>query len=839
MNPNVKQNKSKSQDKPETSGISDKTIQARDQLFHAVAQQSSDIILLVNREAVVMYENDAVERILGFKADQRIGNKVFDYVHPDDVVFIKDAFNLLFADENAPVQKREVRVQDIQGNWHIFEAGAIHLKQKDFIEGVVVNLRDITERKRAEKAQRESEARLHEREERYRNILDNMEEVYYEIDLKGRMTFFNSTAVRKLGYSENEMMGMKFRHYVEKESHQKVFDAFHTVFLTGEPIQGVDWEIISKTGERIPVECSISLMRDPCGNPVGFRGIIRDVAERKRAEEKLHREEQRFRALADQSADIIVIVSRKGIITYENNAVEKVLGYKPEERIGGGLFDLVHPDDLKYLTELAIKIAKDVNAPHLRSEMRIRHRDGGWRFFEVTGTSLISQGKIEAGIVNLRDITERKLAEDALRKSEARYREREERYRNILDNMEEAYYEVDLKGNLTFFNAAAVMNLGYADKLMMGLNFREYLDDENASRVFEAYHKVFLTGEPIKGIDWELITKESGKIPVESSITLIRDVRGNPVGFRGIIRDITERKQAEEALRESEEKFRNLTETAQDAIVTINMTGMITYANPAAKALARGKAVVGMALKDFLPPDSVEHHYDQIFDLLSKGFSETLSYESKIMRSPGDDPLYFDVKSSTLWNRGEPSGILLVARDATERKRTEEEIRMMAIIDPMTGLLNRRGFISLSEQQMKTAVRACKKMLLFFIDLDGLKLINDTWGHEEGDRALKRTSIILKNTFRDSDIVARLGGDEFAALVYDSPELPEVIMRRLQCRTDEECAASDLPYIISMSIGVADYDPSVPCSIHELIYEADQLMYNQKKSKKKAGKYPV
>ncbi|MCU0408507.1 MAG: penicillin acylase family protein [Bacteroidales bacterium] len=364
---------------------------------------------------------------------------------------------------------------------------------------------------------------------------------------------------------------------------------------------------------------------------------------------------------------------------------------------------------------MAIKIAKDVNAPHLRSEMRLRHRDGDWRIFEITGSSLINNGKIEAGIVNLRDITERKQAEDALRKSEARHREREERYRNILDNMEEAYYEVDLKGDLTFFNAAAVMNLGYTDKLLMGLNFREYVDEENASKVFEAYNRVFITGESVKGVDWELISKESGKIPVESSISLIRDVKGKPVGFRGIIRDITERKRAEEALRESEEKFRNLTETAQDAIVTINMNGMITYANPAAKALAEGMAVVGMALKDFLPPDSVEHYYDQIFDLLSRGFSETLSYESKIIRTRGDYPLYFDVKSSTLWNRGEPSGILLVARDATDRKRTEEEIRRMAVIDTMTGLYNRRGFISLAEQQIKTAIRADKKMLLFNI----------------------------------------------------------------------------------------------------------------------------
>jgi len=839
MKANIKHNKSKLPGKPETIRELEEKLQAEGQLFQAIAQQSSDIILVVNREAVVIYENDAVERILGFKTEERIGSKVFDHVHPDDLNFITDTFNLLFTDENVPAQQSEVRVRDVNGTWHVFEVGASNLKERDFAEAIVVNLRDITERKRAEKALRESDARHHEREERYRSILDNMEEAYYEIDLKGNMTFFNTTAVRKLGYTKNEMMGMNFHQYVERDSHQKVFDAFHKVFLTGEPIKGVDWEIISKTGEKIPVESSISLIRDAQGNPVGFRGIIRDVADRKRADEKLRREEQRFRALAEQSADIIVIVNRKGIITYENRTIEGALGYKPEERIGGGLFDLVHPDDLKYLTEMALKIAKDINAPHLRSEIRLRHKDGDWRIFEVTGSSLINNGKIEAGIVNLRDITKRKQAEDALRTSETRHREREERYRNILDNMEEAYYEVDLKGNLTFFNAAAVTNLGYTDNLMMGLNFREYVDDENASKVFEAYNRVFLTGESIKGLDWELISKESGKIPVESSISLIRDVKGKAVGFRGIIRDITERKRAEEALRESEEKFRNLTETAQDAIVTINMNGMITYANPAAKALAEGVAVVGMALKDFLPPDSVEHYYDQIFDLLSRGFSETLSYESKIIRTRGDYPLYFDVKSSTLWNRGEPSGILLVARDATDRKRTEEEIRMMAVVDTMTGLYNRRGFISLAEQQIKTAIRADKKMLLFFIDLDGLKFINDTWGHEEGDRTLKRTSIILKNTFRDSDIVARLGGDEFAALVFDSPELPEVILKRLHSRTDDENAASDLPYKISMSIGVADYDPSVSCSIHELMSRADQLMYNQKKGKKQAGKYPV
>ena len=340
----------------------------------------------------------------------------------------------------------------------------------------------------------------------------------------------------------------------------------------------------------------------------------------------------------------------------------------------------------------------------------------------------------------------------------------------------------------------------------------------------------------VTGFDWEFIRKDGAKRYIEASASLLNNLAGKSTGFRGIIRDITERKRTEEALHDSEVKLRYLTEIAQDAIVTTNMKGLITYANPAAEALAAGISIIGMDMRDFLPPDSAEHQAS-ILALFNSGFPETLSYESKIQRPQDNHPLYFDVRSSGLLNRGEPSGFLFIARDATERRRTEEEIRLMAIIDTLTGLYNRRGFITLAEQQMKTALRARNKLLLFFIDLDGLKFINDTLGHEEGDNAIKRTSAILKRTFRDSDIITRLGGDEFAVLVADNVELPEVIMKRLQRKTDDENAVSDIPYQISMSIGVADYDPSAPCSIHELMSRADELMYQQKKEKKQTREY--
>ena len=142
----------------------------------------------------------------------------------------------------------------------------------------------------------------------------------------------------------------------------------------------------------------------------------------KRTEEKLQFEEQRFRAFVENSSDIIVLVNLEGTITYINPAVETVLGFKPEERIGAKGFELVHPKDMKLLTDSFRTLTRDTKSPVIQGEMRLRHKDGSWRTLEAAGSNLVSNNVVEAVIVNYRDITERKKAEDALKESEKRYR---------------------------------------------------------------------------------------------------------------------------------------------------------------------------------------------------------------------------------------------------------------------------------------------------------------------------------------------------------------------------------------------------------------------------------
>ena len=566
---------------------------------------------------------------------------------------------------------------------------------------------------------------------------------------------------------------------------------------------------------------------------------------RRKAEELLKDSEDLYHLLADHMKDQIWLFDLNLKIKYVSPSVEKLTGYDLDELMNIPLEKLLTKKSFdKAMKFFSAEMTKALAAPGnyilKRSlELELCSRDGRMIWTENTFSFIRDEhGQPVSILCEGRDITERRRAEKALRESEARHRRSEERYRNILDNMEEAYYEVDLKGDLTFFNATAMTNLGYSNDEMMGMNFRKYVDKENEQKVFEAFHRVFLTGEPSMGVDWELISKNGEKKPIESSISLMKDANGNPVGFRGIIRDITERKRAEEALRESERKFRSLTETAQDIILTIDMKGIITYANPAAASMAGSNDLVGKVLRDFISPEVVNQHLEML-DKHRGGFTATMSYESQIPAGDHGGSIYFDVKSTTLFYHGRPSGVLIIARDSTERKRTEEQIRLLAIVDTLTGLFNRRGFITLTEQQLKTAYRTEKKQLLFFIDLDGLKVINDTYGHDEGDRALQKTAKILKQTFRESDIIGRLGGDEFAVLVVDDDELQKNILKRLKERIKEESTVSDVSYKISMSIGVAEYDPTRPCKVEELMLEADRLMYIQKKEKKQSGEYPV
>jgi diguanylate cyclase (GGDEF)-like protein/PAS domain S-box-containing protein len=178
--------------------------------------------------------------------------------------------------------------------------------------------------------------------------------------------------------------------------------------------------------------------------------------------------------------------------------------------------------------------------------------------------------------------------------------------------------------------------------------------------------------------------------------------------------------------------------------------------------------------------------------------------------------------------RDTPRELVVVSRDITERKLQEERLRDLAILDELTGLYNRRGFMALATQHLKQAKRAKRRALLLFADLNDLKRINDTHGHADGDRAIITAAEVLNRTFRDSDVVARIGGDEFAILAVEADtESVEAIKARLQSALDA-ANRGNKQYEVSVSVGIVPYDPDTHSTVEELMEFADREMYTHK-----------
>jgi diguanylate cyclase (GGDEF)-like protein/PAS domain S-box-containing protein len=300
----------------------------------------------------------------------------------------------------------------------------------------------------------------------------------------------------------------------------------------------------------------------------------------------------------------------------------------------------------------------------------------------------------------------------------------------------------------------------------------------------------------------------------------------------------TDLRKAEGSLRESEERSRALVEQAAVGVAEIEIhTSRFITVN------RRLCEMVGRTEEEMLTTTfhAITHPADAPLDeekraLLLAGKIRQYSREKRYLRKDGGI-VWVNITISPLWKRGEKSGRnMIVVEDITERKRMEAEMREMSLRDLLTELYNRRGFITLAEQQIKAANRAKRPLQLTFIDLDRLKWINDTLGHEKGDRVLIDTAHLLRQTFRESDIIARLGGDEFAILSIDSGDKNhENVSQRLQQHIDAYNSKESRLYKLSMSWGTVVYHPDSPVSLDQLLSAADELMYTQKRAKSHRG----
>lgn len=291
--------------------------------------------------------------------------------------------------------------------------------------------------------------------------------------------------------------------------------------------------------------------------------------------------------------------------------------------------------------------------------------------------------------------------------------------------------------------------------------------------------------------------------------------------------EIDKRKQAEEALRKSEEKYRTLVESTQDSIYLVDRNHKYLFINK--KHISRmgfiGDEYLGHAYSEFHSPDETKWFVENVNKVFNTGRS--IRHEHKSLR---DGRYFLQTLSPVRKSDGTITAVTIISKDINEIKRMEEKLRNLSLTDALTGLYNRRGFFTLVEQLLKLSKRQKTGTFMLYADVDNLKDINDTFGHQEGDLALIEIANILKKNFRESDIIARIGGDEFVAIpVGTAGDTIEIITARLQKSFEIYNEERNCSYKLSLSVGTAYYDPERPCSIDELLIQGDKLMYERKR----------
>jgi diguanylate cyclase (GGDEF)-like protein/PAS domain S-box-containing protein len=278
----------------------------------------------------------------------------------------------------------------------------------------------------------------------------------------------------------------------------------------------------------------------------------------------------------------------------------------------------------------------------------------------------------------------------------------------------------------------------------------------------------------------------------------------------------------------SRDRYLDLYDFAPVGYFTLSQKGLILQANLTSAALlgVGRRALLKVPFSHFILPDDQDVYYFHRQEVLDTRTRQ--SCDLRLVKQDGT-PFYARLESTVAQDVDGNDQFRVTITDITARKRAEEALRALSLVDELTGLYNRRGFLTLGKQQLKLAGRTKKKMLLLFADTDDLKRINDTLGHPQGDQALIDIAHVLRETFRESDIIARIGGDEFVVLAPETDHAnPEILAARLQRNLEAYNASGDRPYRLSLSVGVARYAPQHPCYIDELLAQADRLMYEQK-----------
>lgn len=543
-------------------------------------------------------------------------------------------------------------------------------------------------------------------------------------------------------------------------------------------------------------------------------------------------DDPRFRAVFENTAVGLAILDVEGRLVRSNPALCEMLGYAEAELRGMTLGDLVHPEDAADDRAVLVELAGG-GRDHFQVERRYARRDGGFFWGHVT-VSPLREAAPPSAVVAIKDITRRKLAEEALKESE-------ERFRTLVENAADAFFVHDFEGRILDVNRRACESLGYDREELLSMRVTDVGMDFSPEDMAGLWDRV-VPGGPVT-VEGTHRRKDGTTFPVE--VRVGRFETGGRRLMLALARDVTGRKKAEAALQESERRFRQLFENFTDALFIHDERGRFVDCNrEACRVLGYereellGLSVGDVTVRVLSDEERRAREGDTLWERVMRSEPGSIvGFDRNELRRKDGTTFPVEVGVGAIDYEGRRM-IFAAARDISERKALEEQLTHQAFHDPLTGLPNRALFMDRLEHALELESRRGDSLAVLFLDLDDFKNVNDTLGHDVGDQVLVEVGRRLASCVRAADTVARLAGDEFTILLEHISESKDAISvaNRIEEGIRVPFRIDGRELSLSASVGIvpevfAGADP------RKLLRAADAAMYEAKRKGK--GRYEV